>query len=232
MYSENVQTACSSDNIDQLATALANVHLTLTNVTKDKDNAFYNSKYSDLASVLNACRVILAQNGLSVVQITKTIPTDKIGQDRIYLVTRLVHSSGQWIAGEYPIIPVKDTPQGYGSALTYARRYTLSALVGIAQDDDDGNLASDVSASSKNQKHGSAQSNFLTDKQRFELMSASKKHHVGHELISEYVKNTYGVTSTRELNIQYFDELMDWIVNYNNVKQSNDKKSVINNEDK
>src|SRR5690606_24979315 len=60
---------------------------------------------------------------------------------RTVLITRLVHESGEWIAGKYPIHPVKADPQGEGSALTYARRYALMAIAGIAPEDDDGNAA-------------------------------------------------------------------------------------------
>jgi hypothetical protein len=57
------------------------------------------------------------------------------------LVTRLIHESGEWLGSRYPVHPVKADPQGEGSALTYARRYALMALVGIAPEDDDGNAA-------------------------------------------------------------------------------------------
>jgi hypothetical protein len=60
----------------------------------------------------------------------------------LILVTTLAHSSGEFVIGEYPVIPVKNDPQGYGSAITYARRYALSAMLSVAAEDDDGEAAS------------------------------------------------------------------------------------------
>jgi hypothetical protein len=72
------------------------------------------------------------------------------------LVTRLIHSSsGQWIEAVYPLKPQKEDPQGYGSALTYARRYSLSALVGVIVDDDDGNAASRAAATAQDARRTS-----------------------------------------------------------------------------
>jgi hypothetical protein len=78
----------------------------------------------------------LTRNGLSVVQSFDETPQGLV------LRSLLTHESGQWIESVYPIKPVKNDPQGFGSAATYARRYALAALVGVVQDDDDGNDAS------------------------------------------------------------------------------------------
>lgn len=127
-----------SEQMNKLAEALAKVNEEIRNVPKQKENKFFASRYSDLATVYEICRKTLAVNGLSVIQ------TTKIENDNTILITTLLHSSGQWIASEYPIRPVKQDPQGYGSAMTYARRYSLMAIVGIAaeDEDDDGNAAS------------------------------------------------------------------------------------------
>ena len=99
-------------------------------------NEFFKSKYADLASVIDAARNALSKNNLAVIQTTQTI------NGELVLFTTLSHSSGEWIRGEYPIKPVKQDPQGFGSAMTYARRYAFSAITGIASEDDDGNAAS------------------------------------------------------------------------------------------
>ena len=126
-----------SDSINELAAALAKAQGEMENAKKDVTNAFFKSKYADLASVIDAAKQPLAKNGLSVVQYTITNDAGDV-----VLFTQLNHSSGQWISGTYPIKPVKNDPQGMGSAITYARRYTFSAIVGIASEDDDGNAAS------------------------------------------------------------------------------------------
>lgn len=125
-----------SEQINELAAALAKAQGAIKGATKDTKNDFFKSKYADLASVWDACRDQLAANGLSVIQ------TMDDAERGITVVTTLAHSSGQWIRGRLTMRPVKDDPQGVGSAITYARRYALAAMVGVAPEDDDGNAAS------------------------------------------------------------------------------------------
>ena len=126
----------SSSGLAKLAEALAKAQLAMGNAKKDSTNPHFQSKYADLASVMDACREQLAQNGLAVVQLTEN---DKEG---VAVVTQLIHSSGESISTRCWLPVAQKTPQGYGSAITYGRRYGLSALVGIAAEDDDGNAAS------------------------------------------------------------------------------------------
>ena len=129
-----------SEQINELATALAKAQGAMEGALKDSSNPFFKSKYADLASVWSACRKALTDNGLSVVQLTSN-SFDII--DAIQVTTQLCHSSGQWISASLTMKPVKTDPQSVGSLLTYMRRYGLSAMVGIApKDDDDGNAAS------------------------------------------------------------------------------------------
>ena len=125
-----------SDCIGELAAALAKAQGAMAAAKKDSANPFFKSKYAGLAEVWGTIRGPLTDNGLAIVQQT----TNNNGQ--LVLVTLLAHSSGQWIRSEYPVDPQKRDPQGYGSALTYARRYALSALVGVvSEEDDDGEAA-------------------------------------------------------------------------------------------
>jgi hypothetical protein len=127
-----------SDQLDQLASSLAVVQASIEDAPKDKVNPHFKSKYADLATILQTVRPILAANGLSVTQTTGVTP-----EGAMVLTTTLLHKSGQWMSGDYLLEPAQRTPQGMGSAMTYGRRYALAAIVGIAQDDDDGNAASD-----------------------------------------------------------------------------------------
>lgn len=127
-----------SDNINELAKALAIAQGQIENAAKDKDNPFYKSKYADLAGVRDACKDALSKNGLSVVQHGVAIPAGGYA-----LSTTLLHSSGQWMRGFLPLNPVKQDPQGYVAAVTYMRRASLAAITGVATEDDDGNAASD-----------------------------------------------------------------------------------------
>ena len=125
-----------SETIGALAGALSKAQAEIRGAIKDTANPFFKSKYADLSSVWEACREQLTKNGLSVVQ------TNKAGDGRVIVETILMHTSGEWISGELDMKPVKDDPQGVGSAITYARRYALAAIVGVAPEDDDGNAAS------------------------------------------------------------------------------------------
>ena len=125
-----------SDQINELAAALAKAQGQMKSAAKDSVNPFFKSKYADLASVWDCCRIPLAQNGLAVAQ---TSTCDEGGQ--LLLVTTLIHASGQWVSGVLPISPVKNDPQGIGSAITYMRRYALQMIAGIAAEDDDGEAA-------------------------------------------------------------------------------------------
>lgn len=132
----------TSEAINELTTALAKAQGAIVNASKDRENTFFHGTYATLAAVWDACRAALSVNGLCVLQTTEVVPETETLRRRVTLVTTLAHSSGQWVRSEYPIVPVKDDPQGWGSATTYARRYALSAMVGVAPaDDDDGEAA-------------------------------------------------------------------------------------------
>jgi len=138
-----------SEQIGELAASLSKAQGSILTADRDKKNPFYGSKYADLASCWDAIRKPLSENGLAIIQLAETCgPT-------VAVTTILAHSSGQWISGRLAMTPVRqlskaegggwepaNDPQAIGSAITYARRYALSAIAGIAADDDDGNAAS------------------------------------------------------------------------------------------
>jgi hypothetical protein len=124
-----------SEQINELATALAKCQSEMTHALKDSENPFHKSKYANLASVWEAVRAPMTKNGLCVVQSMEIIG------EQVILISTLMHSSGQWIKSTIPVINAQKTSQGQGSGITYARRYALAALVGCVQDDDDGEAA-------------------------------------------------------------------------------------------
>jgi hypothetical protein len=126
-----------SDSIKNLAIALSKAQGELQHAKKDVNNDFFRSKYADLASCIDAAKKPLADNGLSVSQIM-----DITENGELVLETILMHVSGEFLSGKYPIKPMKPDPQSLGSCVSYARRYCFSAITGIAADDDDGNSAS------------------------------------------------------------------------------------------
>jgi hypothetical protein len=126
----------TSDQLNELAAALAKAQGEIQNVVKDAKNPHYKSDYATLDAITDTVRPIFSKHGLSVVQ----MPAFADGV--VTVETILLHTSGQWIGG-LPAAPLaKADAQGVGSATTYLRRYSLAGLAAIAQTDDDGNAAS------------------------------------------------------------------------------------------
>jgi hypothetical protein len=123
-----------SDEIGELAMALASAQGQMTNAVLNKTNPHFKSKYADLASVRDATLPALSKNGLAIVQFTTA------SSDAVVLHTMLIHKSGQFLDSTYPV--AGGTPQQMGSALTYARRYGWASMCGVAaEEDDDANAA-------------------------------------------------------------------------------------------
>lgn len=125
-----------SDNIADLAKAIVAAQCKVVPAVKDHVNPFFKSKYADLPSVWEAAEPFRAA-GVAITQSPVEAP-----DGYIILDTQLSHTSGQWMRSRLKLRVAKDDPQGYGSALTYARRYALGCMTGIVtEEDDDANAA-------------------------------------------------------------------------------------------
>lgn len=127
-----------SPEIGELFAALSLAQGVMHAASKSASNDYYKSKYADLESVMAVIREPFSSHGLSVTQVLR--PTSK----GTMLITVLGHKSGQWVRSECPIRPEKNTIHAIGSAITYMRRYCLSAIAGVSTADDDGNAASGI----------------------------------------------------------------------------------------
>lgn len=138
--------ADQSPTIGGLAAALAKAQLQMETAKKDAQNPHLHNRYADLSSCWAACRKPLGDNGLAVAQLTESV-----SPGAIKIKTILLHESGEWIRSELtvPCAASKgiNQAQAMGSAISYGRRYALSALVGISADDDDGSAAGSPQAS-------------------------------------------------------------------------------------
>ena len=131
----------SSDSISSLAKAMIKAQASIVPASRDRLNPFTRSMYASLGSVVDSCRQALLNAGIWVTQYPVPVDGGESGSV-IALATKLVHAdSGEWQASLLVMPVVKNDPQGFGSALTYARRYGLSAMVGIVTEDDDANEA-------------------------------------------------------------------------------------------
>ena len=130
--------------MEKIAPAFIKAKKEFSPALKDRDNAHFKSKYADLGACLDAVNEALLNNGIAIMQETFD---DSTG---VTVETVFIHESGETLRGGKLHVPAsKQDPQGYGSALTYARRYSLQAACGIAPEDDDGNAASNTKASPK-----------------------------------------------------------------------------------
>jgi hypothetical protein len=123
----------TSESLDKIAPALVAAQKAMTFAKKDTTNPHFKSTFAGLPSVIDAVKGPLNENGIAFIQ------TPSPSEDgKLHLTTRLIHTSGQWIE-DIAVCPLpKADPQGFGSASTYLRRYSLAAITGLYQDDDDG----------------------------------------------------------------------------------------------
>lgn len=145
----------SSPEIGELAKAMVKVQQALNPACKDAENSFVKNRYASLNSVIEACREALTAQSVWVAQYPVAAEAGHLG-----LVTKLVHGeSGQWQSSLMVMPLPKNDPQGYGSALTYARRYGLATLVGmVSEADDDAEAATPRQAKPNRRTPPSAQS--------------------------------------------------------------------------
>lgn len=211
-----------SAEIGELAGALAAAQAELPAAIKGSVNPHLKNKYADINSVYTAIREVLPKHGLAVIQ--TMLPTDG---SKAHVRTMLAHKSGQWIAGEC-VMPLdrQGGAQGMGSAITYARRYSLSAIVGIVtEEDDDGNCAQGrVQKQNVQQDRAQAKENNpepMTDSQSKALMAYfSKKYTKGS---NEDKRNAYlkelsefferPIKSSRELTKTMVSQFLDVVMN-------------------
>lgn len=135
----------TSESVKALMPALLAARKAFGTIQKNKTNPHLKNKYADLGSIFDTVQPALLANGLVLMQACGK------AEQGVCVTTRIMHSSGEWIDYGEIVLPVeKATSQAVGSALTYAKRYALSAALSIfADDDDDGNAASQTKASGK-----------------------------------------------------------------------------------
>ena len=158
----------SSHDITKLAKAMLQVQAEIAPAAKDSKNPFVGNTYASLNSVMGVCSGLLQKYGILLLQLPVPAPAE-CGPGYLALMTKLVHvESGQWVASVICSPLPKSDPQGYGSALTYSRRYGLAAMLGILTEDDDGNAASNTQntgTSARQAKNGSVTQKAGSDRQ-------------------------------------------------------------------
>lgn len=184
-----------SESIVNLVKALSAAQAVMGHAVKSTKNEFFRSNYADLAEVWNAIRAPLTDSGLCVIQTFDSAIVQVIDEQRpegqkegppsatVTVVTTLCHVSGEWVEStiSMPVMLSRaskedprlvHTPQAYGSATTYARRYSLAAIVGLSQDDDDGNSASQNPKVPPNTRVGAAEKAMTTRQEVLDVIAA------------------------------------------------------------
>lgn len=192
-----------SEQTNEIFKAISAAQGEFLTVEKSSTNPHFKSKFAPLDNIIEMLRPILPKHGLSFVQFTD------ITDGGIVVETVITHESGQWVSGSLKMPATKQDPQGYGSALTYGRRYGLSAAFGIASDEDvDGNNADEKPGSKTEQKQKNQQ-------QQVELTPAQQ----AYGTIIDWIDKASAKLKTAE-------ELKSWYLNDGN-KQLVDKKSQL-----
>ena len=139
----------ATNQSSSLASALLCVQQALQPAAKDGKNPYHATRYATLNSIMASCRELLISHGILLTQMPVVQPVE-LGQNVLALETRLTHvDTGEYLAST-AIVPLpKADPQGLGSAITYARRYALCAILGIITEDDDGTFSPGIFAKAR-----------------------------------------------------------------------------------
>lgn len=198
-----------SESIKDLAIALSKFQGEVENPKNIAENPFFRSKYAPLETVLSTVRPILSKHGLSVIQAPFT------EGEHVVITTTLLHESGEFM--EFPPLSLKMekiSAQGAGSAITYGRRYAVSAILGISsEDDDDGNNAEPKKEYKPNvpttkKPNNVKESNLASEKQLNFVYKLVKDKEYGADNISKYIKDNYNKNSSKELTPKEASEII------------------------
>jgi len=204
----------TSENIDKISPALVAVQDEMIAI-KDKNNPFFKSKYAPLDEILKSVRPTLKANGLTVIQ---SMDTDG---SVINCTTRILHTTGQWMDSTLSLVADKPTPQGFGSAATYARRYGICAALSIAtpNEDDDGNKAEENEAKQKAKREKEAK--IAKDAKEFEeykVKVVPKLANYPRDIL-EAAFEAHAYTSDKEDVIEWLEDVVGQTVSKYKLKQ-------------
>lgn len=184
----------------ELSAALCRAQSKITGAIRDSNNPFFKSKYADLASVMDAIRAPFSENGLCYTQGGRHTETGWV------VTTTLMHTSGETVTFDYPIICQKQNdPQAFGAATTYARRFALSAIAGVSQVDDDGQ-----SAMAREPAATVTHPVVINENQRKRLFAVCRENGWDEEALRGYL-TTIGVESTKALTVREYDTTVDFV---------------------
>ena len=192
-----------SDSTTALVAALVKARANFPAIPKDSvagkgSNREYH--YADLSAILDAIGPALAVAELTILQ--------SVDAETSSLITRLAHTSGEWVECTYPL-QMEQAPQALGSALTYARRYSIQALLCLAASDDDGAQAQPVKASKAKAPKVEKRAPLISEPQRKRMFALATTAGWTHDQIKTYLKRRLGLESTRDIRDDQYDTLCE-----------------------
>lgn len=202
-----------SESIATLAKALALFQSKIKNPANTADNPFFKSKYAPLNDILNLVRPLLSECGLTVIQ------SPGGDGERISVTTLLLHESGEWIESD-PVVTKaeKINAQGAGSAITYLRRYSLSAILNISsEDDDDGNHVSgnkpqqQASGQRKQTTSNTPTADTPSEAQLKKIYALSKEKNIDPETMIAIMQERYGKENSKDLTKKEVTDLITFL---------------------
>jgi len=209
-----------SEKMDQIIAALALAKLEVEAIKVNQKNGFFKSSYADLYAVNNVIAKPLAKQGLVILQ-----PTYTTEDGQRILKTILFHSSGQWLSSEVRLVLAKDDFQGYGSALSYLRRYQICSLLSLAIDDREDDDAEVAQADHRNAKVTGTRDSFTIDKTPKEPITPAQLEDMeelleGHADIAENILKSMNLLSLADFPAAKYkwgmDRIRTFIINKGN----------------
>jgi len=182
-----------SKELNELFSAMAKAQSEIKTANLDAENPYFKSSFSSLAEIMRVSRPALTKNGLSVIQ--QVLPNEE-GQNVLHTI--LAHSSGQWIETQMKIVPTKPDVQALGSLITYLRRYSYAAIVGVvsSEEDDDGEQSLTEEHSKINKFDSREQTNETLTKEQLEELNYELD---GHPNIAQQILEGMKIQSLSEI---------------------------------
>jgi ERF superfamily len=211
----------TSPEIGQLTEALAKASAEFGEILKGAENPYYGSRYADLSTLIAATRPALSKNGLAILQ----FPTVNRDENSVTTTTILAHASNQRIVTQLTLPAVKGDAQGVGSAITYGRRYSYSAILNIAgEDDDDGNAAVGKTQEDRKSKVSDTGQEIINPVQMRAFVSACKTGGKTDQQVNDWLR-LIGIEEPSQLSKLDFPQAIKWALNksWDSTKEQIDK---------
>jgi len=200
----------TSETIAEVSKSLVTFQATVEAVKKNDKN-YYSKAYANLDGIIETIKPELKKCKLALIQSVE--PTDAIG---LLCRTRIIHESGEWIESTTYLTAEKNTPQGFGSATTYLRRYGLQAALGLSAEDDDGEQAEQPSRERPANRTPvkKVAKDTVSDAQLKKIYATASDKGMPNEAARELIHVVAGVESSKDIKKVDFDAVIEAIQNW------------------